>query len=81
MNHDDWYFWAAMRQGSVTMPIFQSLEAFWPGLLSLVGDTEQAMKTILNYHQVWSKSVSDRQPPHFWINKKNTTASVVLDGV
>jgi len=55
LNHDDWYFWAAMRQGSVTMPIFQSLEAFWPGLLSLVGDTEQAMKTILNYHQVWKQ--------------------------
>ena len=52
LNHDDWYFWATMRQGAVTMPIFQSLEAFWPGLLPLVGDTQAAMRTILNYHQV-----------------------------
>jgi len=55
LNHDDWYFWATMNQGSVTMPVFQSLEAFWPGLLSLTGDTMAAMKTIHNYHQVWKQ--------------------------
>ena len=37
------------------MPVFQSLEAFWPGVLSLIGDTNQAMKTIHNYHQVWKQ--------------------------
>ena len=37
MKHDDWYFWVSMNQGSVSMPVFQSLEAFWPGVLSLVG--------------------------------------------
>ena len=55
LNHDDWYFWVNMKQGGVTMPVFQSLEAFWPGILSLVGDTKSAMKSIHNYHQVWKQ--------------------------
>lgn len=29
---DDWYLWVQMHKGTVSMPIFQSLEAFWPGL-------------------------------------------------
>lgn len=33
MKRDDWYFWVSMSSGQVTMPTFQSLEAFWPGLL------------------------------------------------
>ena len=52
LNHDDWHFWVTMKQGSVTMPVFQSLEAFWPGILSLVGDNISALKSIHNYHQV-----------------------------
>ena len=51
MNHDDWYFWVAMKQGTVTLPVFQSLEAFWPGLLSLVGENVKGLKSIHNYHQ------------------------------
>lgn len=30
---NDWYVWVSMQTGSATMPIFQSLEAFFPGLL------------------------------------------------
>ena len=37
LRHEDWYFWASMTRGSVTMPVFQNLEAFWPGLLTLIG--------------------------------------------
>lgn len=55
LRHDDWHFWASMKAGSVTMPVFQSLEAFWPGLLSLTGDTEAAMRSMHNYHQVWKQ--------------------------
>ncbi len=55
MNHDDWYFWVSMKSGGVTMPVFQSLEAFWPGLLSLAGDNMSAMKSIHNYHQIWKQ--------------------------
>ena len=41
-----------MKQGTVTLPVFQSLEAFWPGLLSLVGENQKGLKSIHNYHQV-----------------------------
>ena len=34
------------------MPVFQNLEAFWPGLLSMVGDNSAALKSLHNYHQV-----------------------------
>lgn len=29
---DDWYLWANMDSGKITLPIFQSLEAYWPGV-------------------------------------------------
>ena len=45
-----------MTQGSVSMPVFQSLEAFWPGTLSLLGENEKAMKTMHNYYQVRTTS-------------------------
>ena len=32
-KRDDWYMWAHMFKGSITMPVFQSLDAYWPGLL------------------------------------------------
>ena len=44
-----------MKQGTVTLPVFQSLEAFWPGLLSLVGDNAKGLKSVHNYHQIWKQ--------------------------
>ena len=32
MKFDDWYVWVHMDKSAVTMPIFQSLDAYWPGL-------------------------------------------------
>lgn len=50
---DDWYLWVQMHKGTVSMPVFQSLEAFWPGLQSLIGDISSATKTFHNYYSVW----------------------------
>lgn len=55
LRHEDWYVWANMNKGQVTLPVFQSLEAFWPGILSMIGDREKAIKTIANYASVWRK--------------------------
>uniref|UniRef100_A0A1I8PF18 alpha-1,2-Mannosidase n=1 Tax=Stomoxys calcitrans TaxID=35570 RepID=A0A1I8PF18_STOCA len=55
LRHEDWYVWANMNKGQVTLPVFQSLEAFWPGILSMIGDREAAIKTIANYASVWRK--------------------------
>ncbi|XP_069608238.1 ER degradation-enhancing alpha-mannosidase-like protein 2 [Ranitomeya imitator] len=54
-KYDDWYVWVQMYKGTVSMPIFQSLEAFWPGLQSLIGDIGNAMRTFLNYYTVWKQ--------------------------
>ncbi|XP_055912778.1 ER degradation-enhancing alpha-mannosidase-like protein 3 [Eupeodes corollae] len=53
MKRDDWYVWVGMNKGQVTLPVFQSLEAYWPGVLSLIGDISPAMKTLHTYHSVW----------------------------
>ncbi|CAH2292584.1 ER degradation-enhancing alpha-mannosidase 2 [Pelobates cultripes] len=54
-KYDDWYVWVQMYKGTVSMPIFQSLEAFWPGLQSLMGDIGNAMRTFHNYYTVWKQ--------------------------
>ncbi|KAF7489554.1 ER degradation-enhancing alpha-mannosidase-like protein 2 [Sarcoptes scabiei] len=51
----DWFIWVSMVSGTATMPIFQSLEAFFPGLLTLIGEIDQAKKSLYNYHQVWKQ--------------------------
>ncbi|XP_022912582.2 ER degradation-enhancing alpha-mannosidase-like protein 2 [Onthophagus taurus] len=55
LKRDDWYLWVSMTKGQVTIPVFQSLEAYWPGVLSLIGETSSAMRTLHNYHQVWQQ--------------------------
>lgn len=44
-----------MSKGQLTLPVFQSLQAFWPGLLSLLGDISSAMKSLHNMHSVWKQ--------------------------
>lgn len=38
LRKDDWHVWVSMAKGQVTLPVFQSLEAYWPGVLSLIGN-------------------------------------------
>ncbi|VDI01241.1 ER degradation enhancer, mannosidase alpha-like 2 [Mytilus galloprovincialis] len=55
IKRDDWYMWANMNKGGITLPMFTSLDAYWPGILSMLGDNDQAMKTLHNFHQVWKQ--------------------------
>jgi mannosidase alpha-like ER degradation enhancer 2 len=55
LSHDNWYLWANMNKGQKTLALFSSLEAFYPGLLTLVGDLDEAIKTVHNYHQIWRR--------------------------
>lgn len=32
LKYNDWYLWSHKDTGKISMPIFQSLEAFWPGV-------------------------------------------------
>lgn len=52
---DDWHIHCNMNKGSISLPVFQSLQAFWPGLLSLVGDNNSAMKSIHNMNAIWKR--------------------------
>lgn len=53
LNQNDWYIWANMKSGSTTSTIAQSLDAFFPGMKTLLGEIEPAMRTHLNYYETW----------------------------
>lgn len=63
VRKDDWFMWVSMAKGTVSLPIFQSLEAFWPGTLSMVGDTRDASRIMLTYSEVIRKYGF---PPEFY---------------
>lgn len=52
LKRDDWHIWVSMSKGQLTLPIFQSLQAFWPGVLGLIGDPTNAMKSLHNIHTI-----------------------------
>ncbi len=53
LYQDDWYLWANMNKGHKTLPLFSSLDAYYPGLLVQIGNIDKAHKTLLNYYFVW----------------------------
>ncbi|XP_076626110.1 ER degradation-enhancing alpha-mannosidase-like protein 2 [Colletes latitarsis] len=55
IRKEDWHLWVSMTKGQVTLPVFQSLDAYWPGVLSLFGEIGDAMKSVHNYHRVWKQ--------------------------
>ncbi|XP_033752189.1 ER degradation-enhancing alpha-mannosidase-like protein 2 [Pecten maximus] len=55
MKRDDWFLWAHMNKGGITLPMFTSLDAYWPGIQSMLGNIDGAMKTMHNFHQVWKQ--------------------------
>lgn len=55
LKHNDWFFWVSMQKGIITLPLFQSLEAYWPGVLSQIGNINESIKSIHNYHSVWKR--------------------------
>lgn len=59
----EWFMWVSMAKGSVSLPIFQSLEAFWPGTLTMVGDVQDASRIMLTYSEVIRKYGF---PPEFY---------------
>lgn len=55
LKYDDWYIWTHMETGKISLPIFQSLDAYWPGVEVLIGKIGEASKTFHNYYQVWKQ--------------------------
>lgn len=75
LSKNDWHIWASMTKGLVTIPVFQSLDAYWPGVLSMVGDIPNAMKSIYNYHSVWKQYGF---LPEFYNSKMNNFLSMEI---
>ncbi|BFI23517.1 ER degradation enhancer, mannosidase alpha-like 2 [Marchantia polymorpha subsp. ruderalis] len=52
---DPWYWEVNMNSAVVVWPLFNSLQAFWPGLQVLAGDVDPAMRTHKAFFAVWKK--------------------------
>lgn len=55
LNDNDWYVWASMTTGQTTHSIAQSLDGFYPGMKTLIGEVEHAMRIHLNYYTTWKQ--------------------------
>uniref|UniRef100_A0A452QV74 alpha-1,2-Mannosidase n=1 Tax=Ursus americanus TaxID=9643 RepID=A0A452QV74_URSAM len=69
---DDWYLWVQMYKGTVSMPVFQSLEAYWPGLQPH-WDIDNAMRTSKLLHcmeAVWGLPEFYNIPQGYTVEKR-----------
>lgn len=55
LHHDPWYIEVNMNSGATVWPLFNSLQAFWPGLQVLAGDVDPAIRTHAAFFSVWKK--------------------------
>ncbi|XP_019428634.1 PREDICTED: alpha-mannosidase I MNS4 isoform X2 [Lupinus angustifolius] len=53
--HDPWYVEVNMDSAAIVWPLFNSLQAFWPGLQVLAGDIDPAIRTHAAFLSVWRK--------------------------
>lgn len=52
---DPWYVEVNMNSAGLVWPLFNSLQAFWPGLQVLAGDIAPAIRTHTAFFSVWKK--------------------------
>ncbi|MFH4975918.1 hypothetical protein AB6A40_002627 [Gnathostoma spinigerum] len=55
IRRGDWFVWVSMQKAQVSLPVFQSLESFWPGILALTGNVDDARRILLQYSTVVSR--------------------------
>lgn len=55
LYHDPWYVEVNMNSAITVWPLFNSLQAFWPGLQVLAGDIDPAIRTHAAFFSVWKK--------------------------
>ena len=53
LHRAPWYVDAHLASGQVTWPLFNSLQCFWPGMQSMIGETELAIETLRAFHSLW----------------------------
>ncbi|GAB2245362.1 hypothetical protein Droror1_Dr00000855 [Drosera rotundifolia] len=52
---DPWYVEVNMDSAAIVWPLFNSLQAFWPGLQVLAGDVDPAIRTHDAFFSVWKR--------------------------
>ncbi|KAL5068413.1 hypothetical protein RYX36_019300 [Vicia faba] len=55
LYHDPWYVEVNMDSAAIVWPLFNSLQAFWPGLQVLAGDINPATRTHAAFLSVWRR--------------------------
>ncbi|KFK31701.1 hypothetical protein AALP_AA6G147900 [Arabis alpina] len=55
LHKDPWYVEVNMDSAAIVWPVFNSLQAFWPGLQVLAGDVEPAIRTHTAFFSVWKR--------------------------
>ncbi|PON40157.1 Glycoside hydrolase [Parasponia andersonii] len=55
LYNDPWYVEVNMDSGALVWPLFNSLQAFWPGLQVLAGDIDPAIRTHNAFFSVWKR--------------------------
>ncbi|KAA8527695.1 hypothetical protein F0562_035436 [Nyssa sinensis] len=53
--NDPWYVEVNMNSAALVWPLFNSLQAFWPGLQVLAGDIDPAIRTHAAFFSVWKR--------------------------
>ncbi|XP_065913388.1 ER degradation-enhancing alpha-mannosidase-like protein 2 [Dysidea avara] len=49
----DWFVSVNMNTGQISSPYYYALDAYWPGLLSMVGELPQAEKSFIKPYSIW----------------------------
>ncbi|XP_059446936.1 alpha-mannosidase I MNS4 [Corylus avellana] len=55
LYNDPWYVEVNMDSAAIVWPLFNSLQAFWPGLQVLAGDIDPAIRTHGAFFSVWKR--------------------------
>ncbi|KAG6727127.1 hypothetical protein I3842_02G115500 [Carya illinoinensis] len=55
LYNDPWYVEVNMDSAAIVWPLFNSLQAFWPGLQVLAGDIDPAVQTHTAFFSVWKR--------------------------
>ncbi|KAF5752351.1 Glycosyl hydrolase family 47 protein isoform 1 [Tripterygium wilfordii] len=55
LYNDPWYVEVNMDSAAIVWPLFNSLQAFWPGLQVLAGDIDPAIRTHTAFFSVWQR--------------------------
>ncbi|XP_075655445.1 alpha-mannosidase I MNS4 [Castanea sativa] len=55
LYNDPWYVEVNMDSAAIVWPLFNSLQAFWPGLQVLAGDIDPAIQTHRAFFSVWKR--------------------------